>query len=110
MTGLRELFPPLGRHDLAVAVRRLVPGQAEVARGGHQSGQSHRKDQQSFQPPPVQLPVSRNRGVTGRGRCRDSSACRERVAGWVSSGNSSVSIIRGPAIRICKAIGPRKSS
>src|SRR5208337_570460 len=34
--GMSELVPPLGRRDLAVAIGGLVPGQADVARGGYQ--------------------------------------------------------------------------
>ncbi len=34
--GMGELVPPLGRHDLAVSVGGLVPGEADVARGRYQ--------------------------------------------------------------------------
>ena len=43
--GMSELVPPLGRHDLAVAIRGLVPAQADVARGGYQGDESNREDQ-----------------------------------------------------------------
>ena len=45
-----QLLPPLGRHDLAVPVRRLVPGQAEVARRRDQGGQRDRENSQRGQP------------------------------------------------------------
>ena len=67
--GLGELLPPLGRHDLAVPIGRLVPGQADVARGGHQGDESDRKDQQRCQLPASssQPPASRCRSIGSRG-------------------------------------------
>ena len=42
--------PPLLRHELAISVRRLIPGQPQVARRGDQSSQRDRENGQRDQP------------------------------------------------------------
>ena len=74
---LGEPLPPLGGHLLAVAVRRLVPGQAEVAGRRHRGRQRHGQHDPAGQPPPTSGQASLDRRLVtaaaacfeGRGGC-----------------------------------------
>ena len=74
---MRPLLPPLGRHDLAIPVRRLVPGQAQVADRGHQRDQRGRKDGRASpvsisasKPPARAMPAALPRGSSDPDRFR----------------------------------------